>query len=248
MRLKLHFTKIFIPLFALVLASSSFGADDKDRETKIRVALIHLPPFGMKQNRQIRGIHHDFLKEVFKQAKVQGSFQLLPYKRAMESVKNGGNDLVLIYRKAPSKQITELAPSIAFKNHVLSRKEAPIEKYSDMLEKKIGIVRGGKYEEGFDKDKRIKKQPLQSYEQGLRMLENKRLDGFVISDPALASVMKKPSKEIAFLAKAFVLSTKRNYIYIGKNVDPKAAQRIKDANQELLRQNFLEKEILPRYL
>lgn len=227
----MSFQKIFLIFITVLMASSAVGKE-------LVVGVIDIPPFGFSSNKDM-GIHVEFMTSLLKKANLPFRIVVMPYPRVVNSLQSGKVDLALLYKRARFKNTKEVAKSLGFKNFVVSKRERPLLKREQLNGKKIAIVRSAKYEDKFDQSHDIKKISVNDYLQALIMLANGRVDGAVISEPALNYYQALRPDLFASIEKYILLSTKRNYIYARADLEPKTVQKIELANRELIKDTTL---------
>lgn len=247
-----------IPFFlgALFYLTPGYGADQVIKNTQapiqapkapIRVGVINVPPFSFKENGDLSGIHVDFIKQVLEDAKIPYIIKVLPYRRVVKNVQSGALDLAFFFKQKEMKNTQVIAKSLGFKNFVVSKDSQQLKTFQDLKGKRIGVVRSAKYEERFDNSKDIKRIAIEKYSQGLRMLKLNRLEGVVISEPALNFLKKEDEKSAKDLRPTMTLNTQYNYFYGNKSLGQDIIKKIKASNDKMLKSDAIE-PILKKYL
>ena len=223
--MKVNLVKFFIiSLIACILTGTAFAS--------IKVSLIDVPPYGMK-NPSLRGIHVDFISKVLEEAGLEFKMSALPYPRVLERLQQGKSDLILIFKRTDLTNALELGESIGFENLIVSRQDSPIKNLIELKNKKIGVIRDAKYEDGFDNDPSIVKVPVHNYLQALMMLHHQRVDGVAISGPAYKYIIAHTDGRFNSFATPIILNVKHNYFYANRSLGKDVIDKIKKANEKL---------------
>ena len=224
---------------ALALISLSHICWAKD----IKVSLIKVNPMGtFKDSETNPGIHKEYLQELFKRANLKAEFSVDPYARVLSNVQTGLADLILVFERNDLKNTITIGKSIGFNIFIVSRKEAPLNA-NHLRGKRVGVILPGKYEDKFDKDKSIQHYPLKNYSQGFLLLAKKRLDAVVLPEPWYYYNLNRLKGLKNSFAAPSVLNKKYNFLYANQNLDQSIVEKIRNANNELMKENYIKKLI-----
>jgi hypothetical protein len=209
-----------------------------------KVAIIDVEPFGMKGH-VVYGIHKDYLEKVFELANLKVDFSLSPYPRVVSDIQSGVTSAALFFRRNDLKGVVEVGKSIGFNVLLLTHKKKKLDK-KKLEGKTIGIIRDAKYEPDFDANEKIEKYPVKNYKQGLLMLAQARIDGLMISEPAFNFYVHSLKGVKESLGEPIFIHTKHNYLYASKGLDKMSLEKIRKANSDLMKNNYLDK-VLKKY-
>jgi len=92
---------IGISLFASI---HSVSASESIRELLVARPDGFYPPYEMVTDNRLTGFHIDLLRDVGKQLNVKIRFESLPWKRALQMIKNGTVDAITFISKTPERE------------------------------------------------------------------------------------------------------------------------------------------------
>ncbi len=145
-------------------------------------------PFGRAREGKLTGLFPDLMSEVERLADVTVEKHIEPISRALKSISQGENDLIISGALSPAfKETISLGILGCNRTIVVANRDTRLSKLEDLKDRRIGFVVGGfllrKYGNKFGI------QPIQtrSSESMFGMLTRRRLDGIFISDIVFAS-------------------------------------------------------------
>lgn len=199
----MNLVRTFVFLCAIMLSVVVGAAPDKEtaRDT-IRFATVDFPPYSYMEGGRIEGIEVDIVRRVCELAGVGYEMELLPFKRAYESVldyKNTGVDAIFNFYKNPERLTLFDYSDPILENPLVffARKESPVVFDGDLASvkgNKIGIMIGYTYSPEFTKaiqDKSILFEETTSHEANFRKLEAHRIDLYPVEKFVGVSVARK---------------------------------------------------------
>tara|TARA_Y100000780_G_scaffold232593_1_gene268177 strand:- start:35395 stop:36099 length:705 start_codon:yes stop_codon:yes gene_type:complete len=213
---------------------------------QLKVGIIDIAPFAFKGLPQ-RGIHIDYVKEVFRLAKVPVILSQLPYPRVVNGVSFGKLDFAIMFKRPTLPNSIQVGKSFGFKNLIVPRKGLKVVELENLRGLKVGVIRNAKYGKELDSVNYLNKVFLDSYEQSFKMINLKRLEAFVVSEPALHFLKLQPEFKSISHGKPFVLNTRYNYFYANKEVPHSIIEKIQEANEKLLKDKYIDRLVL-KYL
>jgi len=226
-------------ILSIVLFSSQVNS-------ALKVGIIDIPPFSFSDGQQ-RGIHIDYVREVFKLAKIPATLQSLPYPRVVEGISAGKVDIALMFRRDELPNTIEVCKSFGFHNLIVTRKGVHASNLKGLENLRVGVIRKAQFGKEFNEADYFQKIYLENYSQSFKMLRLSRLEAFIISRPAFLFFKQSPKFQDISFEKSFVFNKRHNYFYAHKDVDRTKLNKLQKANQALLDSNFIE-TIVRKYL
>lgn len=205
----------------------------------LKVGIIDIPPFSFNGESQ-KGIHIDYVKEVFKLANVPATLHSLPYPRVVEGISAGKVDIALMFRRDELPNTIEVCKSFGFHNLIVTRKGVHASNLKGLENLRVGVIRKAQFGKEFNEADYFQKIYLENYTQSFKMLRLSRLEAFIISRPAFLFLKKSPKFQDVSFEKPFVFNKRHNYFYAHISVDQANLKKLQKANQALLESNFIE--------
>ncbi len=176
-KFNLNLLLILLGLFFSLLAI----ANEKNNNKIIHVAISDFPPVEMLVKGKATGINIDIMNALFKKLKITPKYEQMPFKRCLISLEKGTSDIIgsLQYSVKRDKYLSYIKPAYS-KYHIIfymrKGEENKLAKYNDLHQLKVGVLRGYKNFEQFDNDKKIVKEPVNSWKSNYLKLIAKRVD------------------------------------------------------------------------
>lgn len=141
-----------------------------------------------------------------------------PYPRVINDIRIGRADFAVLFDSPESRNFGDSLGELAtFQILVTGRKDAqPITSLDQLIDKRIGYIRGSKYGTAFDSHPYLSKVALDSMDKGLEMLFKGRLDVLICLDQTLFYAMKKSKTDKEQLRTLMVLGEARADLFISK--------------------------------
>ncbi len=146
------------------------------------------PPWKIIENGQVKGgIDILLIPALLDGLDLTPGYSPGPWKRCLLMMEQGSGDLIsgITLNSQRQEYLTYLRPPYKTKSkktlYVRRGTSTSFQTLSDLEQKRIGILRGGKYFPSFDQNPAIFKTQVDSDLQGLMMLKAGRLDGFLIT-------------------------------------------------------------------
>jgi len=221
--------KVF--LFLLSFLFSTYAYSD------VKVALFDIAPFSYINDKgELDGVVYKLCRKIEKESGLKFDYSLVPYARAIKLLSDGEVDFAVFY---PSSKydgyFNKLAPTLGNYNYMVSLKNLHLSSLKDIGEKKIGLIRGARYSEEFDKLKKPGVVFLQDYSKVFNMLLLNRIDIAVISSAAFEYFIKLQDVNAVEKFNIFTINLQPNWIHINKRLDPSIMDKIKKANTSVIR-------------
>lgn len=200
----------------------------------------HVPPFKIIDGQALKGINGDVLKEIFRDTGLVLKIRQCPWKRCLIELEDGKLDVFLGIFKTPEREKKFYFCEPPYKNRsdkafYLRKGEAHrVIRYEDLYRYKIGVTRGYKNFERFDKDKKLKKEFVADHKLNIKMLLDGRIDVFIQTEVA-ADYLIKVRRLGDKIEKASYKHTKINPSYFIINRNSRYMRRINDFEKNLRR-------------
>ena len=160
-------------------------AQDVGSSTSSRAPLvadvIDVAPWGIAgPDGKPAGVYAAVFKRLSERSGCPLETRLTPIPRAVMEVSRGAASLtIMLDRKDLNESAVELGEVADLRIEVWLPPGSPLNSLADLAGKKVGVLRGPSYHEGFDQDPRILKHPVTNPLQQLEMLRKGRLDGAI---------------------------------------------------------------------
>ncbi|NQY93304.1 MAG: amino acid ABC transporter substrate-binding protein [Campylobacteraceae bacterium] len=150
------------------------------KHQEIIVATDSWPPFRIHKDNHMTGIDFDIWAEIGKRLDLKITFRKFPWSRILHNLETGEVDAMsgLAKTEARAKYMTYVTPQYYTCSAVFYLKKGEghlIKTYEDLYKYPIAYVSNSAYFEKFDNDKKLKKHPIYSEIQLLKMLKNNRI-------------------------------------------------------------------------
>lgn len=203
----------------------------------VRVALFDIAPFSyINKKGEIDGVVYKLCKKIEAQSGLKFDYSLVPYARAIQLLKDEEVDFAVFYPSSKYEgYFNKLAPTLGNYNYLVSLKNLHIKSLKDIGEKKIGLIRGARYSEEFDKINKPGVVYLQDYSKVFNMLLLNRIDIAVISSAAFSYFLNLQQINAEDKFNIFTINLQPNWIHISKGLEPAIMEKIKKANIEVIK-------------
>ena len=136
------------------------------------------PPSGYRDpgSRKLKGIYYDISRAIEKESGLRFEYRLLPYKRMIVNLQSGDVDFSIFTSAERKKTFIQVGLVQHRPVGVVALKGRTLTDYDDLGRLRIGVMRGGKYDDRFDKDGKLKKYEVKDYTIGMAMLGKQRID------------------------------------------------------------------------
>lgn len=157
----------------------------------------HVPPFKIVEGESLSGINADVLQEILRGMNLKLKIRKCPWKRCLTELENGNIDIFLGLFKTPEREKIYYYCEPAYKNrsdkafYLIAGEGHRIKKYEDLYTLDIiGVTRGYKNFERFDKDDRLPKAYVTEHHQNIMKLISGRVDAFIQTEEAADYLIK----------------------------------------------------------
>lgn len=241
---------VFLATLLLVAAATSYAAEEK----RVRIATLYdYPPYGFYEGGRappvlevvvppgsdagrFQGYSWDIVRESFHAQGYTIELVITHWARAMASVKEGNVDLLYptgmnSERQAYFSFSESPVNDAAFLVYVSQDTDIEWQGLASLEGKTIGMVRGYNFGDEWTDQVGISKYPLNSIEQGFRMLQRGRLDGFAGYETNWDYVLKGMGLQGQF-DKLPEFGASREYV-AGLKINPDTERLLRDFDEGL---------------
>ncbi|MCP4346861.1 MAG: transporter substrate-binding domain-containing protein [Desulfobacterales bacterium] len=242
--------KLIITLIVTALLVPVVGSAD---EKIVLAVLDDFPPFQWKEKGQVVGIDADIIREVCRRLGIALEYKAVPWKRALESAKNGRMTGILtaLYKEERTKFLYYTKETVHIqKNIVMIRKGSNIKinGFDDLKNRKVGVVRGFSYGSEFDSFKGLEKEVCNNQKDLVNILARERIDVAMGSEMPLMYNAKQLGFQNA-IEIGYVITKYPTYTVFSKAREngKLLAQKFDTALREI-KQEGMDQKIIDNYL
>ncbi len=218
-------------LFFLLISSQAAHAE------KIRASVIDIAPFGFIEGGQKKGLNIEILEALASAGSFEVDIQLAPYLRAISLVESKEVDLTLMFD-------TEISKKMKTKKAFLYRRNLNVYTLKDRsflsaktISGEIGRLNGACTEL---ENPQINFFNLGSFEQGISLLEKKRLKGICGSHAATSFAFNKMGLQAAKFK--YIMIAKKDFsVHFHPDTSDEKIGKIKKAIQIIQKNGVLQK-------
>ncbi len=150
----------------------------------LKVGMGYRPPFMCSKTAPFSGIDVQLIKEIGRRLNLQVKFIHYPFNRSLFHMKKGSIDMISCLEKRPEREtymyyLSQPYYSVEPVFYVRTGRNKTIQRYNDLYKGRIGLSAGSAVFEPFDYDEKIRKFPVSTEFQLLKMLITGRLEAFV---------------------------------------------------------------------
>jgi len=193
-------------------------------EQEIKIAAFLEPPFVNYVDKHWHGENIEMAKLLASKLNLTPKFIQCPFARCLALVKTGQADMVMGLKKSTKRAqyLTFIEPPYLLQHKplrffTLASKSVNIEKFEDLDQLLVGVLRGGVYYEKFDKSNAIKKVSVTSRDQLVKMLLKGRIDTFLEREETISPLLSREEyQQKITLAQYQYNKTVASYIAISK--------------------------------
>ena len=216
---------------------------------RIVVVGNHAPPFRIIDEGEFYGIYFDIMTEIGKRLDIPVEYKEVPFKRALKLMEAGAADIMLGPNRTPERErymiYTNATVGKATKAFYTVSEQNLIQTYDDLQGKDILVHRGKVYFERFDDDTSLNKQPVNSYQDAIRIIARGRGDVIVMPEQEADYLLSQ--LEVKLKKSPYRVPGNASYITISrKSAVANLQQAIEQAFDEVQEEGLIE-TILSRY-
>ncbi|SHO53517.1 polar amino acid transport system substrate-binding protein [Desulfopila aestuarii DSM 18488] len=170
------------------------------------------------------GVFTEIVRAAFKIEGYELEVKFVPWKRALESSKQGicSGLLGAFYTEERTHNFQYSDPITETRIVFITKIDKAIQykRLQELSSYTIGTIRGYSYSQEFDSATYLKKEEVTTTEQNLNKLLADRIDIFIDSEEVAAWLLQKKFKEVAHLVRIIepVYTVKKLYVPISKNI------------------------------
>ena len=187
MLISFYFKRIIV--FIILIGSFSSVANSAE----LKFITLEVPPWAHydKVLNKFVGIFPSLVEEIEKRSGHQIRITLTPYARINRELESARQDCTMLIRDDYRDRNTTKGELIL--NHpmgVIARKSLSLNRYEDLKEMRISLLRGSTVSDKFDRDSSLKKDFSTDYNIGLLKLKHGRLDAIAGAIPTIQHIAK----------------------------------------------------------
>ena len=168
---------VVIKFLALVAPAILAQPNTHANPVKISISLFGPPNSYYDAEGKPTGIYVDYFRELEKTTGLTFETTLLPYKRTLLHLEKGLVDATPLFHSKERQQTFHMVAQITNQPvGVVAKASFPLKSRADLQALTIGTLRGGRYDREFDHGVDLTKQPVNNYNQGIKMLEIDRIN------------------------------------------------------------------------
>ncbi|MCJ2165659.1 MULTISPECIES: transporter substrate-binding domain-containing protein [unclassified Pseudodesulfovibrio] len=213
----------------------------------LHIATIDLPPYGFLDGKEATGLCYELGNAIAREAGLEPENQLLPLARGMKNIANGSADMIIML---PNKEISvsadNLGPILPSEIVVFGLAQTPLRTVKDLRGKVVAFVRGSRYFTCNFSEIGAILYPLHGYEQGLKMLLNKRVDAVMGPKLGLYYTAQKTGLPRRAFGRPLTLCAAQGSVFLSKKVDSAVAARISAAVEHLVKTGRVQ-QLIDKY-
>jgi len=232
-------TKHILTIFLLCLSPAILWADNHVDSQTIHVGLIDSHPWAFhNDNGYPVGIFPDLLKSIRQIVPddILIELQIMPLKRIIKEMKSSKSPLNLTFMSYKPKRAKKMTPVVELYRTpfvVVSRKNNPITKVSDIKNKDIAMLLGGSGCPCLDESIPYHRVTLNHHSLGLKMLSRERVDA--VAGPSIRLYGLAEQLNVSHILAPYLVYEWRT-VWMWKPSMDKGTERIMPAIQDALQQ------------
>ncbi len=219
-------------------------------EKELRVITEIWAPFSYKENGEVKGVVTDIVREAFKRLDVPIHLQVMPWKRAVMTLKKGKGDA--LYSASYKKERTEFLvypkhPIYRVRYLFYSKRGSGFHFDGDVrhLRGSIGAMRGYSYTSEFWNTPKhcggcYRIEEVNRLEQNFEKLRKGAIVAFPAAQKVAEAMIAKKGYGDAFVASEIPLATKDYYLAFRKGMDPQLIERFDEVLEQLKQESGTE--------
>lgn len=206
-------------MLALLLQPAMANDSSASDPLMVTVGVNHAPPYRIVDGDQKTGLYVDIFREIANRLGWQLRFVEAPFRRVLLMAQQGHVDVMLgpLETGERAEYLEFVAPAFPPERKLFFYMDEAhrIDRYSDLGEKRIGVLSGASYFPRFDADDQLIKESAPRYENLMRMLAKGRVD--VVIAPELVGLYTIKELDLAVSVSPFFVPGTRSYIAVSRS-------------------------------
>lgn len=209
------------------------------------------PPYNFMANNNVVGINTDLISAACQRAKIECTFRLRPWERAMREAKSAPNRGVYSTSRTAAREVSfiwvgPIASSNACFYRLKSRNDIVLASNRDLKQYTVGISRGDIYESILKKNGLVENEHYLTYShkhQDMKMFKQGNFDLMIGSSITLASQLNSVNltpEDVVPVMEVNDDSLVGNFLALNKNTRPEVAQALQTKLDELKKEKYIE--------
>jgi polar amino acid transport system substrate-binding protein len=238
--------KFKLLVYSMLLASlSAFSWSDLTPLLQVRT--IAVAPYGIENSKGNSGIYYELAdalaKTLSSHDKVSINHQIYPYARIIHELKNGQTDLTIMFKyKELEDHVSYIAPLPTLKNVIIGLKGTHIKDLHELEGKTLAYLRGAKFSDAIDNNKKIFKITTKNFRQGINLLAAQRVDAIIGPLTPIIAAAQELREADDFFGTPLIVSERTPWLQISNQSKlMHASQLLKEQFTHLLSTNELER-------
>ena len=220
------------------------------RPRPLRAVALHIPPFAvLDASGRKSGVFVEALELIARESQRQVEITLAPYARAIAMLRSGEADLMIATSNSAIAEAAE-PMGMLWTTEVIAigRAGLKLDGLQDLRGRTVGMLRGSDYGAAFLDDREYRKHEITDQLQGIRMLQEGRLDASVGTRLAVFHAMRLLGVPRARLGGVLAVQSREIHLHLSRhNTDEDLATELRRA-VHALRSSGKADGLLAKYL
>jgi polar amino acid transport system substrate-binding protein len=221
-------------IFLIILSALSLVVQGQE-SSKLNIRTIDVLPYGISGRESNRGMYHEIANAISQEAGYRVTNVISPYVRIIFELKSGAADLSILFKyKELESHVVYLAPLPSLKTVVIGLAGARIESISQLKNKRLGYLRGGRFSDAIDNDPDIKTFETAHFRQAVKMLINGRVDAIIGPMDPIYSAAIDLGRDGSLFGQPLVVAERTPWVQLSKkSADKFSVERLRSAFNRL---------------
>ena len=230
-------------LFIFSLSSlpiSTFAVEKKKDVLKVGVYTIE-PFFIFSDSKITGGVTYKLLEMIKNESNLNFTYEAYPYPIVLARLESGDIDLAIFYPSNILKEnIQALSKTLGNDNIIYSNNKLKAKSIKDLEGHAVAVINGASYSKEFDNNPKITKKAYTTYKQSISVYSHGRVDAIVLPKVASNYYLNIMKLDKSLFKNSFILNHKNNWIHVRDGLDAKLVEKIKTANDFILKKKELK--------
>jgi len=238
--------KLTLLIYYMLLTSLS-ALSWSDPKPLLQVRTIAVSPYGIENPEGNSGIYYELADALAHTLSsldnVKINHQIYPYARIIHELKNGQTDLTIMFKyKELEDYVSYIAPLPTLKNVIIGLKGTHIKDLLELEGKTLAYLRGAKFSDAIDSNKKILKITTKDFRQGINLLAAQRVDAIIGPLTPIIAAAQELRETDDFFGKPLIVSERTPWLQVSNQSNLiHASQLLKEQFTHLLSTNELER-------